>query len=52
MAIELTREDLFTQVWKRPMTKVAAQYGISDVALKKIRGGPGNPDRVLSWSLS
>lgn len=31
-----TREELFKQVWERPMTKVAADYGISDVALKKI----------------
>jgi len=36
MPIELTREELFKQVWERPMTKVAADYGISDVALKKI----------------
>lgn len=36
MAIELTREELFNQVWERPMTKVAADYNISDVALKKI----------------
>lgn len=36
MTIELTREHLFKQVWERPMTKVAADYGISDVALKKI----------------
>lgn len=36
MSIELTREELFKQVWERPMTKVAADYGISDVALKKI----------------
>lgn len=36
MAIELTREELFNQVWERPMTKVAAEYNISDVALKKI----------------
>ncbi len=36
MPIELTREELFTKVWERPMTKVAADFGISDVALKKI----------------
>ena len=36
MAMELTREELFELVWERPMTKVAADYGISDVALKKI----------------
>lgn len=36
MPIELTREELFKKVWAAPMTKVAAEYGISDVALKKI----------------
>jgi len=36
MTVELTREELFEQVWERPMTKVAADYGISDVGLKKI----------------
>jgi len=36
MPIVLTREELFNQVWKRPMTKVAADYDISDVALNKI----------------
>lgn len=36
MPIELTREVLFEQVWDRPVTKVAADYGVSDVALKKI----------------
>lgn len=34
--IRTTLEELFAQVWERPMTKVAADYGISDVALKKI----------------
>lgn len=38
MSIELTREELFKQVWEHPMIKVAADYGISDVALKKICG--------------
>ncbi|MEQ9145435.1 MAG: hypothetical protein RLO08_13870 [Parvibaculaceae bacterium] len=36
MVIEVTREEIFAQIWQRPMTKVAADYGISDVALKKI----------------
>lgn len=36
MAIELTRDELFKQVWERPMTKVAADYCISDVALRKV----------------
>ncbi len=36
MTKELTRKELFDQVWSQPMTKVAAEYGISDVGLKKI----------------
>ena len=32
----VTRDDPFAAVWERPLTKVAADYGISDVALKKI----------------
>lgn len=36
MAKEMTREELFNEVWSRPMTKIAADLGVSDVALKKI----------------
>lgn len=36
MAKQMTREELFNEVWARPMTKIAAELGISDVALKKI----------------
>ena len=36
MTITLNRKELYDQVWGRPMTKVAAEYGISDVTLKKI----------------
>ncbi|MBV8649525.1 hypothetical protein, partial [Paludibacterium sp.] len=36
MAKDLTRRELFDLVWGRPMTKVAADLGISDVALHKI----------------
>ena len=32
----LTRRAMYDLVWSRPMTKVAADLGISDVALKKI----------------
>lgn len=32
----LTRRELYDLVWDRPMTKVAAEFQISDVALKKI----------------
>jgi len=32
---ELTRKAMYDLVWARPMTKVAEEFGISDVALKK-----------------
>lgn len=34
--IRLKREDLYEQVWSRPMTEVAKQYRMSDVGLAKI----------------
>ena len=34
-AQELTRRELYTQVWSRPMRDLAKEFGISDVALKK-----------------
>jgi len=34
--IQVTRQDLYDQVWATPMTKLAKEYGISDVALAKI----------------
>ena len=36
MPIEVTRKELYDQLWARPMIKVAAEYGLSDVGLKKI----------------
>src|SRR5262245_33537923 len=33
--IELTRRAMYDLVWSKPMTKVAEEFGISDVALKK-----------------
>lgn len=33
--ILITREELFRQVWEKPMTEVAKRFGISDVGLKK-----------------
>jgi hypothetical protein len=33
---DLTREELYTLVWSAPMVKVAKQFGLSDVGLKKI----------------
>ncbi|HWZ88996.1 MAG TPA: hypothetical protein VNW92_09100 [Polyangiaceae bacterium] len=34
--ITLTRDGLYHQVWKTPMSRLAAEFGISDVALAKI----------------
>lgn len=34
--IKLTREDLYQKVWEKPTIKLAAEFGISDVALAKI----------------
>lgn len=34
--IEVTRQALYDQVWSTPMTRLAKEYGISDVALAKI----------------
>jgi hypothetical protein len=36
MPHNLTRRELFDLVWSKPVTKVAADLGISDVAVKKI----------------
>ena len=33
---ELTREDLHALVWKRPMSRLAKSFGLSDVGLRKI----------------
>ena len=32
----LKREDLFARVWQQPMTKLAKEFGVSDVGLRKI----------------
>ena len=33
---EINRQTLYHEVWKKPMTKLAQEYDISDVGLKKI----------------
>jgi len=43
MTVEVTREELLRQVWARPVTQVAAAYGVSNVALKKICRKHGIP---------
>ena len=35
MAKEFTRRQLYVLIWARPMTKVAAELGISDVGMNK-----------------
>jgi hypothetical protein len=35
VAKELTREELYERVWSKPATELAAEWGISDVALSK-----------------
>lgn len=34
--ITLTREQLYERVWSQPMVKVASEFGLSDVAVKKM----------------
>jgi hypothetical protein len=34
--IKITREHLYDLVWSKPMTHIAKDYGISDVAVRKI----------------
>ena len=34
--ITLTRKELYEKVWSQPVHKLAKEYGISDVGLKKI----------------
>jgi hypothetical protein len=34
--IRFERQKLFEQVWEKPMTALAAEYGVSDVGLRKI----------------
>jgi hypothetical protein len=36
MSTRLTRRQLYELVWDEPMTKLAAQFGLSDVGLRKI----------------
>ena len=34
--VTLKREDLYQQVWQKPMSQLARQYGLSDRGLAKI----------------
>ena len=41
--VKVTREELYEQVWNTPVSKLAAQYGISDVGLAKTCARLGVP---------
>jgi len=41
--VELTREELYAQVWAEPMSKLAQRYGLSDRGLAKICTRMGIP---------
>jgi len=43
MTIQVTRHELYRQVWARPAVQVAVDYGISNVALKKLCKRHGVP---------
>jgi len=43
MVAEVSRKDLYDQVWAAPMTKVAKQYGLSDRGLAKLCERNGIP---------
>ena len=34
--VQYTRETLYEEVWKEPVSTVAKKYGVSDVAIHKI----------------
>jgi hypothetical protein len=43
---ELTRDELYAQVWAEPMTRVSRQYGLSDRGLAKLCDRMGFPRPV------
>jgi hypothetical protein len=45
----ITREELYSLVWQTPMRKLAAEFGISDVALGKICKKLGVPKPGLGY---
>ena len=49
MAQVFTREQFYELVWSRPMTHLAKEFAISDVALHKICRKHGIPNPPLGW---
>ena len=49
MARVFTREEFYELVWSKPMTHLAKEFAISDVALHKICRKRGIPNPPLGW---
>lgn len=49
MATTFTREELYELVWSKPITHVAKQFGLSDVAVHKICKKHEIPTPPLGW---
>ena len=49
MARVFTREQFYELVWSKPMTHLAKDFAISDVALHKICRKHGIPNPPLGW---
>ena len=49
MARVFTREQFYEVVWSKPMTHLAKEFAISDVALHKICKKHGIPNPPLGW---
>lgn len=49
MARVFTREQFYELVWSKPMTHLAKEFAISDVALHKICKKHGIPNPPLGW---
>lgn len=49
MARTLTREEFYELVWSKPMTQLAKEFAISDVALHKICKKHDIPNPPLGW---
>ena len=45
----VTQEQLYGQVWAKPMRRLAAEYGVSDVALAKVCRKPRVPKPGIGY---
>ena len=49
MAQRFSRQEFYELVWSKPMTHLAKEFVISDVALHKICRKHGIPNPPLGW---